>query len=111
MIRGPFIIHYFPFFMSHQHIISRIKVGKLAITQIRIVNLVGDYNEPLNIIGLTKEVTVKTNQLVCRLPLKLVINKNDVTNEIGIASELSKFFTNIVQKNTNFIENVLNLFK
>ena len=100
---------FFPLYF--EHIISHTKVDKSAITQIRIVNLVGDYNEPLNTNSLTKEVTVKTNELVCRLPLKLVINKNDVTSETGIASELNKFFTNIGQKNTNFIEKSLKLFK
>ena len=43
-----------------------------------------------------KEVIGKTNKSGSRLPTKLVIDKNDVTSEIGIANEFNKFFTNIV---------------
>ena len=42
-----------------------------------------------------KEVIGKTNKTESRLPTKLVINKNDVTSEIGIANEFNKFFTKI----------------
>ena len=42
-----------------------------------------------------KEVIGKTNKSRSRLPTKLVINKNDVTSESGIANEFNKFFTNI----------------
>ena len=41
-----------------------------------------------------KEVIGKRNKSGSRLPTKLV-NKNDVTSEIGIANEFNKFFTNI----------------
>ena len=42
-----------------------------------------------------KEVIGKTNKSGSRLPTKLVINKSDVTSEIGIANEFNKLFTNI----------------
>ena len=42
-----------------------------------------------------EEVIGKTNKSGSHLPTKLVINKNDMTSEIGIANELNKFFTNI----------------
>ena len=42
-----------------------------------------------------KEVKSKTNKSGSRLPVKLVINKNDVTSEIDMANEFNKFFTNI----------------
>ena len=42
-----------------------------------------------------KEVIGKTNKPRSRLPTKLVINKNDMTSEIGIANEFNKFFTKI----------------
>ena len=42
-----------------------------------------------------KEVIDKTNKSGSRLPTKLLINKNDVTSEIGIANESNKFFTEI----------------
>ena len=42
-----------------------------------------------------KEIIGKTNKSGSRLPTRLVINKNDVTSEIGIANEFNKFFTNI----------------
>ena len=42
-----------------------------------------------------KEVIGKTNKSGSRLPIKLLINKNDVTSEIGIANEFNNFFTNI----------------
>ena len=45
--------------------------------------------------NIMKEVIDKTNKSGSRLPTKLVINKNDVTSEIGIANEFNKFFTNI----------------
>ena len=45
--------------------------------------------------NIMKEVIGKTNKSGSRLPTKLVINKNDVTSEIGIANEFNKFFTNI----------------
>ena len=45
-----------------------------------------------------KEVIGKTNKSGSRLPTKLVINKNDVTSEIGIAKEFNTFFTNIGPK-------------
>ena len=45
-----------------------------------------------------KEVLGKTNKPGSRLPTKLVIKKNDVTSEIGIANEFNKFFTNIGQE-------------
>ena len=45
--------------------------------------------------NITKEVIGKTNKPGSRLPTKLVINKNDVTSEIGIANEFNKFFTKI----------------
>ena len=42
-----------------------------------------------------KEVILKTKKSGSRLPTKLVISKNDVTSEIGIANEFNKVFTNI----------------
>ena len=36
----------------------------------------------------------RQNKSVSRQPTKLVINQNDVTNEIGIANQFNKFFTN-----------------
>ena len=42
-----------------------------------------------------KEIIGKTNKSRSLLPTKLVINKNDVANEIGIANEFNKFFINI----------------
>ena len=45
--------------------------------------------------NIMKEVIGKTNKSGSRLPTKLVIKKNDVTSEIGIANESNKFFTNI----------------
>ena len=45
-----------------------------------------------------KEVLGKTNKPGSRLHTKLVIKKNDVTSEIGIANEFNKFFTNIGQE-------------
>ena len=45
-----------------------------------------------------KEVLGKTNRPESRLPTKLVIKKDDVTSEIGIANEFNKFFTNIGQE-------------
>ena len=42
-----------------------------------------------------KEVVDKTNKSRSRLSTKLVINKNEVTSEIGIANKFNKFFTNI----------------
>ena len=42
-----------------------------------------------------KEVIGETNKSGSRQPTKLVINKNDVTSEIRIANDFSKFFTNI----------------
>ena len=42
-----------------------------------------------------KEVIGKRNKSRSRLPTRLVIDKNDVTSEIGIANEFNKFFTNI----------------
>ena len=41
-----------------------------------------------------KEVIAKTNKPVSCLPTKLVIIKNDVRSEIGLASEFNKVFTN-----------------
>ena len=38
-----------------------------------------------------KEVIGKTNKSGSGLPTKLIINKNDVTSEIGIANEFNKF--------------------
>ena len=45
--------------------------------------------------NIMKEVIGKTNKSGSRLLTKLLINKNDVTSEIGIANEFNKFFTNI----------------
>ena len=45
--------------------------------------------------NIMKEVIGKTNKSGSRLPIKLLINKNDVTSEIGIANEYNNFFTNI----------------
>ena len=42
-----------------------------------------------------KEVLEKTNKSGSRLATKLVINKNDVASETGIANEFNKLFTNI----------------
>ena len=42
-----------------------------------------------------KEEIDKTNKSGSRLPTKLVINKKDVTSEIGIADKFNKLFTNI----------------
>ena len=42
-----------------------------------------------------KEVLGKTNKPGSCLHTKLVIKKNDVTSEIGIANEFNKFFTNV----------------
>ena len=42
-----------------------------------------------------KEVIGKTNKSGSHLPTILVINKNDVTSEIGLANDFNKFFTNI----------------
>ena len=42
-----------------------------------------------------KEVIVKTNKSGSRLPTKLVIYKNHVTSEIGIATEFNKVFVKI----------------
>ena len=41
------------------------------------------------------EVLGKTNKSGPRRPSNLVIKKNDVTNEIGIAHKFKTFFTNI----------------
>ena len=41
------------------------------------------------------EGSIRQNKPGSRLPTKLVIKKNDVTSEIGIANEFNKFFTNI----------------
>ena len=40
----------------------------------------------------------QTNKSGSPLPTKLVINKNEVTSEIGITNEFNKFFTNIGPK-------------
>ena len=45
--------------------------------------------------NIMKEVIGKTNTSGSRLPTKLVINKNDMTSEIGLANKFSKFFTKI----------------
>ena len=45
--------------------------------------------------NIMKEVIGKTNASGSRLPTKLVINKNDVKSEIGLANKFSKFFTKI----------------
>ena len=45
-----------------------------------------------------KEVLGKTDTPGSRLATKLVIKKNDVTSEIGIANEFKKFFTYIGPK-------------
>ena len=47
--------------------------------------------------NITKEVIGKTNKTGSRLPTKLVINKNDVTSEIGIANEFNNFLQTLVQ--------------
>ena len=43
-----------------------------------------------------KEVLGKTNKPGSRLPTKLVIKKNDVASEIGIANELTSFLQILV---------------
>ena len=57
-----------------------------------------------------KEVIGKTNKSGSRLPIKLLINKNDMTSEIGIANEFDKFFYEhwyrVGRKNPNCIENI-----
>ena len=45
-------------------------------------------------LNIMKEVTGKTNKSGSRLATKFVINKSDVTSEIGIANEFKKFFIN-----------------
>ena len=42
-----------------------------------------------------KEVLGKKNKAGSCLPTKLVLKKNDVTSEIGIANEFNKIFANI----------------
>ena len=44
-----------------------------------------------------KEVIGKTNKSGSRLPIKLIINKSDVTTEIGIVNELKSFLQTLVQ--------------
>ena len=45
--------------------------------------------------NIMKEALGKTNKPGSRLPTKLVIKRNNVTSEIGIANEFNKFFKNI----------------
>ena len=54
-----------------------------------------EYKNNAKIWNIMKEVIGKTKKPGSRLPTKLVINKNDVTSEIGIANEFNKFFTKI----------------
>ena len=56
--------------------------------------------------NIVKEVIGKTNKSGSRLPIKPVINKNDVTTEIGVANEFNKFFTNIGPELAENIENI-----
>ena len=64
-----------------------------------------------------KKVVANINKSGSRVPTcNLVINKNDVTSQIGIANEFNKFFINkhwsrVGQKNLNCIGNISELFK
>ena len=53
--------------------------------------------------NIIKEVLSKTNKPGSRLSTKLVIKKNDVASEIGIANKFNKFFTNICPELTRKI--------